>query len=53
MSSQKPETKKFHGGERTVPHKSEKASKYYPADDTKKPKTVRAHQVTVDPIETN
>jgi hypothetical protein len=41
MSAPKPETKKFHGGERTVPHKSEKASKYYPADDVKKPKTVR------------
>jgi len=41
MGAAKAQTKKFGGGERTVPHHSEKASKYYPAEDLKKPKTVR------------
>ncbi|KAF2838936.1 hypothetical protein M501DRAFT_1017017 [Patellaria atrata CBS 101060] len=34
-------TKKFGKGERSIPHTSEKASKYYPAEDDSKPKTVR------------
>jgi large subunit ribosomal protein L6e len=38
--SSKPQTKKFQGGERTVPHHLEKASKYYPAEEDRKPKTV-------------
>ncbi|QIX01742.1 hypothetical protein AMS68_007259 [Peltaster fructicola] len=41
MSSQAPQTKKFQKGERTVPHASEKASKYYPAEDVAIPKQVR------------
>jgi hypothetical protein len=36
-----PTTKKFGSGERTIPHHSEKAPKYYPAEDVAKPKTVR------------
>jgi len=39
--SSKPQTKKFQGGERTVPHHLEKASKYYPAEEDRKPKTAR------------
>jgi large subunit ribosomal protein L6e len=38
---QKPTTKKFQGGERTVPHHSQKASKYYPVEDEAQPKKVR------------
>jgi large subunit ribosomal protein L6e len=34
-------TKKFGKGERSIPHHSEKASKYYPADDVAQPKKVR------------
>jgi len=41
MSASKPATKKFGSGERTVPHHSEKASKYYPAEDERQPKQVR------------
>jgi hypothetical protein len=33
-------TKKFGSGERSIPHHSEKAPKYYPAEDVAKPKTV-------------
>lgn len=36
-------TKKFGSGERSIPHHSEKAPKYYPAEDVAKPKTVRSH----------
>ncbi|WPG99624.1 60s ribosomal protein l6-a [Acrodontium crateriforme] len=36
-----PTTKKFQKGERTVPHASQKASKYYPAEDEAQPKKVR------------
>jgi len=39
--SSKPQTKKFQGGERTVPHHLEKSSKYYPAEEDRKPKTAR------------
>jgi large subunit ribosomal protein L6e len=40
MSAPKPSTKKFGSGERTVPHSSEKASKYYPAEDERQSKKV-------------
>jgi large subunit ribosomal protein L6e len=40
MSEPAPTTKKFGKGERSVPHHSVKASKYYPAEDEKKPKKV-------------
>ncbi|KAJ4558155.1 60S ribosomal protein L6 [Exophiala dermatitidis] len=33
--------KKFAGGERTVPHPSQKARKFYPAEDVKQPKKAR------------
>lgn len=36
-----PTTKKFGKGERTVPHHSKKAQKWYPAEDEAKPKKVR------------
>lgn len=36
-----PTTKKFSKGERSIPHHSQKASKYYPADDVVVPKKVR------------
>jgi len=36
-----PQTKKFGKGERTVPHSSQKAKKWYPAEDEKQPKKVR------------
>lgn len=37
----KPTTKKFAKGERSIPHHSQKASKYYPAEDVAVPKKVR------------
>ncbi|KAB8748963.1 hypothetical protein FH972_026514 [Carpinus fangiana] len=36
-----PSTKKFGKGERSVPHHTQKAPKYYPAEDDKTPKKVR------------
>jgi len=42
MSSEpQSQTKKFQKGERTVPHPSQKASKYYPAEDEAQPKKAR------------
>lgn len=41
MSATQAQTKKFQKGERTVPAASEKASKYYPADDDSQPRKVR------------
>ena len=38
----KPTTQKFSKGERSIPHHSQKASKYYPADDVAVPKKVRS-----------
>jgi len=35
------QTKKFSKGERYIPHGSERAGKWYPAEDESKPKTVR------------
>jgi large subunit ribosomal protein L6e len=41
MADAKPTTKKFgKGGERSIPHHSQKASKYYPAEDVAQPKKV-------------
>ncbi|KAK5120938.1 hypothetical protein LTR85_005722 [Meristemomyces frigidus] len=40
-SEQQPQTKKFQKGERTVPHPSQQASKYYPAEDESQPKKNR------------
>jgi large subunit ribosomal protein L6e len=40
QSQHQPQTKKFGKQERTVPHKSQKASKWYPAEDQKQPKKV-------------
>ena len=37
----KPKTKQFGKGERQIPHHSEKAKRFYPAQDEKKPKKVR------------
>jgi hypothetical protein len=39
----KPTTKKYAKGERSIPHASEKASKYYPAEDVAVPKKVRTN----------
>jgi len=41
MSTPQSTTKKFGKGERTIPHHTEKASKYYPAEDVRQPRTVR------------
>ena len=41
-----PTTKKFAKGERSIPHHSQKASKYYPADDAAVPKKVRSRRYT-------
>lgn len=42
MSEQKASTSKtFAKGKRDVPHSSQKAKKYYPAEDEKQPKKVR------------
>lgn len=43
MSSEAPQTKKFQKGERTITPASQKASKYYPAEDEAQAKKVR-HQ---------
>lgn len=40
QTTTKPTTKKFGKGERTVPASSDKAQKYYPAEDERKPKKV-------------
>ena len=49
---QKPTTKKFGKGERTVPHSSQKASKYYPAEDVSAPKKVcRLLRITLNTLE--
>ncbi|CAI6276644.1 unnamed protein product [Periconia digitata] len=37
----KPTTKKYAKGERSIPHASQKASKYYPAEDNSLPKKAR------------
>lgn len=42
MSSEQPQTKKFQKGERLITPASQKASKYYPAEDVSAPKTVRS-----------
>jgi len=41
MSTPQSTTKKFGKGERTIPHHTEKAPKYYPAEDVRTPKKVR------------
>ncbi|KAL9109361.1 MAG: hypothetical protein Q9227_005991 [Pyrenula ochraceoflavens] len=42
MSSEaKPQTKKFGKGERTIPHHTQKASKWYPAEDEAQPRKAR------------
>lgn len=41
-----PQTKKFQKGERTVPHHSQKAKKWYPVDDEKQPKKVSDHDLS-------
>ena len=42
MADTKPTTQKFSKGERSIPHHSQKASKYYPAEDVAVPKKVRS-----------
>jgi len=44
MSSEAPQTKKFQKGERTITPASQKASKYYPAEDEAQAKKVRSNQ---------
>ncbi|KAF2129540.1 60S ribosomal protein-like protein L6 [Dothidotthia symphoricarpi CBS 119687] len=41
MADTKPTTQKFSKGERSIPHASQKASKYYPATDVAVPKKTR------------
>ncbi|OAL54429.1 60S ribosomal protein-like protein L6 [Pyrenochaeta sp. DS3sAY3a] len=41
MADTKPTTQKFSKGERSIPHHSQKASKYYPAEDVAVPKKAR------------
>jgi hypothetical protein len=40
MADTKPTTQKFSKGERSIPHHTQKASKYYPATDVAVPKKV-------------
>jgi len=42
MADTQPTTKTFSKGERSIPHASQKASKYYPATDVAVPKKVRS-----------
>lgn len=42
--SEAPQTKKFQKGERTITPASQKASKYYPAEDEAQPRKVRNSQ---------
>ena len=44
MSSE-PQTKKFQNGERTIPHASQQASKYYPAEDVSQARKVCSRRV--------
>lgn len=39
--STEPQTKKFQKGERTIPAESQRASRYYPAEDEAQAKKVR------------
>jgi hypothetical protein len=41
---EQPVTKSFGKGERSIPHHSQKANKYYPAEDESVPKKVRLTQ---------
>ena len=41
--SDKAQTKKFQKGERVIPSATDKALKYYPAEDAAQPKKVRSH----------
>ena len=54
MSAPEAKTKKFGAGERKIPHHSEKASKYYPAEDDKQKKTVSLTELkkyqTINPL---
>ncbi|KAF2205494.1 60S ribosomal protein L6-B [Delitschia confertaspora ATCC 74209] len=40
-AAQEPTTKKYSKGERSIPHHTQKASKYYPAEDESAPKKAR------------
>ena len=42
-SEQQPQTKKFQKGERVIPSATDKALKYYPAEDEQVNKKVRQH----------
>jgi hypothetical protein len=46
--SAKPQTKKFGKGSRDVPAATERAQKWYPADDDSQPKTVSVARVELD-----
>ena len=52
QDSSKPagQTKKFGKGEREVPHHTQKAKKFYPAEDEYKPKKVCVQVIRLDPI---
>lgn len=45
MASEQAKTKKFQKGERTIAPASERADKYYPAEDVSAPKKVRNTQL--------
>ncbi|ORY09692.1 60S ribosomal protein L6-B [Clohesyomyces aquaticus] len=49
MADVKPQTKKFGKGERSVPHHTQKASKYYPTEDVSAPKN---HRKSIRPAKT-
>lgn len=59
MSAQKPsdspasKTKKFGKGEREVPHHTQKAKKFYPAEDESKPRKVRLIHLETELLFTN
>ncbi len=49
QDSQKPEhkTKKFGKGERSIPHHTQKAKKFYPAEDENKPRKVSTYSCSL------
>lgn len=48
-----PVTKKFGKGTRTVPHASQRAQKYYPAEDVRQAKKVWSYIAVQDVVATN
>lgn len=49
-TKQEHKTKKFGKGERSIPHSTQKAKKFYPVEDEAKPRKVRLLLVDIMPL---